>query len=301
MIAGVQKMHADEAHTDVDLVRRLLEAQFPDWAMLPIERVSSSGTDNALYRLGDDMVVRLPRVEWATGGVDKDFQWLPRLAPLLPVSVPAPLARGKPAEGYPWEWGVYTWLEGENPTVGAVADPGSLAGDLVHFLRAFRRIDLSGGPASRRGAPLVSQDDWTRAALVGLEGMIDTEAATAAWDAALNTPAWAGPPMWIHGDLLPGNLLLQDGRLSAVIDFAIVGVGDPACDLIVAWAALPGATRDHFRAELEVDEDTWARGRGWALSIALVALPYYKDTNPAFAGIARHAIREVLADPNVCS
>jgi aminoglycoside phosphotransferase (APT) family kinase protein len=289
-------MHADELHTDVPLVQELLAAQFPEWEALPIERVPSSGTDNALYRLGDDMVVRLPRIQWATAGVAKDFRWLPLLAPLLPVATPTPLARGKPAEGYPWEWGVYRWLEGETPTAGDVADPERLAADLVRLLRSFWRIDLPDPPRSRRGAPLVSQDDQTRAALVELDGMIDTEAAAAAWDTALRAPDWSGPPVWLHGDLLPGNLLLRDGRLSGVIDFAIVGVGDPACDLIGAWALLPGETRDRLRGELDVDEDTWARGRGWALSIALVALPYYKDTNPGFAATARHLIGEVLAE-----
>lgn len=289
-------MHADELHTDAALARRLLAEQFPEWAGLPLERVPSSGTDNALYRLGDDMVVRLPRIGWATAGVAKDFRWLPLLAPLLPVAIPAPLARGAPTESYPWEWGVYRWLEGETPTAGDIADPELLAGDLVRVLRALRRIDLPDPPPSRRGAPLAAQDDQTRSALIELDGMIDTEAAADAWDQALRAPNWSGPPVWLHGDLLPGNLLLQDGRLSGVIDFAVAGVGDPACDLIAAWALLPGGTRDRFRADLRVDEDTWARGRGWALSIALVALPYYKDTNPGFAATARHLIEEVLAE-----
>ena len=284
-------MHADELHTDVPLVRGLLAGQFPEWAVLPIERVSSSGTDNALYRLGDDLVVRLPRIHWAESGLAKELQWLPLLAPLLPVEIPVPVARGRPAEGYPWEWAIYSWLQGENPSPGEVP-----ATDLVGLLRAFREIDLPNAPPTRRGKPLLSQDEWTRAALVELDGMIDTEAVTAAWDAALRVPDWAGPPVWLHGDLLPGNLLVRDDHLSGVLDFSLVGVGDPACDLIVAWALLPVEARERFRAELGVDDDTWARGRGWALSIALVALPYYKDTNPGFAATARHLIAEVLAE-----
>jgi aminoglycoside phosphotransferase (APT) family kinase protein len=289
-------MHADEVATDVPLVRRLLAAQFPQWAALPIARVPSSGTDNALYRLGDDMVVRLPRIDWAAGGVDKDFRWTPVLARLLPVEIPVPLAKGRPGQGYPWEWGVYPWLEGENPTVDRIADPDALAREVARFVEALHRIDPAGGPPAGRGVPLAMRDEPTRTALAALRGTIDTDAATAAWDAALRTPAWPGPSVWVHGDLSPGNLLLQGGRLTAVIDFAGVGVGDPACDLIVAWNLLPADARPVFRAELGVDDATWARGRGWALSVALIQLPYYKETNPVLAANARHVIREVLAD-----
>ena len=290
------KMHVDEIHTDVPLVRRLLAGQFPQWADLPLERVASSGTDNALYLLGDDIVVRLPRIHWAVGAVDKDLRWLPTLAPLLPVAVPIPLAKGTPAEGYPWAWGIYPWLDGENPTLDRVADMDSVTRDVTGFVEALRRIDPTGGPPARRGAPLEVQDEAARAALAALRGTIDTEAATTVWDAALRTPAWSGPPVWIHGDLLPGNLLFQVGRLTGVIDWGLVGVGDPACDLIVAWALLPPDARNRFRAELGVDDATWSRGRGWALSIGLIALPYYKDTNPGLAATARHLIREVLVD-----
>ena len=289
-------MHAAELPTDARLVGRLLAAQFPQWADLPIERVPSAGTENALYRVGDHMVVRLPRIHWAVGSGDKDFQWLPMLAPFLPVAVPVPLAKGTPAEGYPWGWGVYPWLEGENPTVDAVTDPSSLTRDVVQFVDALHRVDLADGPPTRRGAPLEGQDAAARAALVALEGMIDTDAAGAAWDEALETPGWFGPPVWIHGDLLPGNLLFESGRLTGVIDWSLLGIGDPACDLIIAWGLLPAEARNVFRAELDIDDATWARGRGWALSIALIALPYYKDTNPMFADVARHLIREVLAE-----
>jgi aminoglycoside phosphotransferase (APT) family kinase protein len=286
-------MHKDELDTDAVLVRRLLSRQFPHWADLPVERVSSSGTDNALYRLGDDMVVRLPRIHWAVGGVEKDVRWLPKLAPLLPAAIPVPLAEGAPAEGYPWTWGVYPWLEGENPSI---AGAGSLTGDLAQFINALHRIDPLGGPPSRRGAPLREvQDEWARAALAQLTGTIDVDAAAAAWDAALRAPPWPGPPVWVHGDLLPGNLLVQDGRLTGVIDWGLVGVGDPACDLIVAWV-LPREARPGFRTALGVDDATWARGRGWALSMGLIALPYYIETNPVLAATARHLILEVLAD-----
>ncbi|WP_349698230.1 aminoglycoside phosphotransferase family protein [Actinopolymorpha sp. B17G11] len=292
-------MHADEIDIDADLVRRLLAARFPQWADLPIQHVPSSGTVNVLYRLGDDMAVRLPRMAGFFDDVEKEYEWLPRLAPLLPFAIPVPLGRGTPVEGYPCLWSVYRWLEGENPTAGRLAEPALLAKDLAEFVSAVRRVDLPGGPPAYRGGPLSTLDAPTRAAIDELNamgGMIDVQAVTAAWDASLHALAWAGPPAWVHADLMPGNLLTVGGRLSAVIDFGTVGVGDPACDHIVAWNLLPAGVRNDFRTSLQVDDATWIRGRGRALSIALIALPYYKDTNRAMADNAQHVIREVLAD-----
>jgi aminoglycoside phosphotransferase (APT) family kinase protein len=290
-------MHEDEIETDATLVRTLIATQFPEWADLPIEPVRSGGTVNALYRLGDGLVVRLPRAAWGVGGIAKDSAWLPRLAPLLPVEIPAPVATGRPGEGYPWAWGIYTWLVGEHPSADGDAHANTLAADLAGLVEALRRLDLPDGRPSRRGAPLVEvQDEQARDALRRLEGRIDVDAATAAWDAALAAPSWAGPPVWVHGDLLPGNLLVRDGRLVGVLDWGSVGVGDPACDLVAAWGALPARAREAFRERLNVDDATWARGRGWALSIGLIALPYYEETNPTFAATARLLIREVLAD-----
>jgi aminoglycoside phosphotransferase (APT) family kinase protein len=294
-------MHADEVDIDVSLVGRLLAAQFPQWANLPLEPVDSAGTDNAIYRLGGDMLVRLPRIAGAVEQVNKEQHWLPRLAPHLPLAIPVPLAMGMPGKGYPWNWSVYPWLEGENATLDRIAHPRQAAMDLAQFIAALQRIDTTGGPPSGshnffRGVPLAMRNAPTRAAIDALHGVIDTDAATAAWETALQTPAWNGPSVWIHGDLQSGNLLCVDGRLSSVIDFGGLGVGDPACDLIVAWNLLAADTRELFRATLQVDAAMWARGRGWALSVGLIALPYYQATNPALAGIARRAIAEVLAD-----
>lgn len=294
-------MHADEVPIDASLAGRLLPAQFPKWADLPIEPVESAGTDNAIYRLGDDMAVRLPRIGWATGQVEKEHRWLPRLAPRVPLAIPVPLAKGIPADGYPWHWSVSRWLEGENATIDRIADLREAATDLAVFVAALQRIDPSGGPApgphnSFRGVPLAMRDPPTRAAIASLHGTLDTDAVTAAWKAALNAPAWPGPGVWLHGDLNAGNLLAQHGRLSAVIDFGCLGVGDPACDVMVAWTLLTAETRHVFRAALDVGDATWARGRGWALSVALIILPYYQNTNPVLCGIARCAIDEVLAD-----
>jgi aminoglycoside phosphotransferase (APT) family kinase protein len=299
MTAG--QMHVDEVDTDASLVRRLLVAQFPQRADLAIEPVPSAGTDNAIYRLGDDMAVRLPRIERATRQVDKEHAWLPRLAPHLPLAVPVPLARGVPGEGYPWHWSINPWLAGENVTIERLADPRQAATDLARFIAALQRIDPSGGPPPGehnfgRGVPLAQRDSRTREAIRALDGMLDTAAVTAAWDAALQAPAWHGPPVWIHGDVSAGNLLAVQGRLSAVIDFGGLGVGDPACDLMIAWTLFSGESRETFRAALAVDDATWARGRAWALSWALIFIPYYLHTNPVGVSNAWRAIEEVLAD-----
>lgn len=298
---SVGKMHVREVDTDVALVDRLLAVQFPQWADLPIEPVHSAGTDNALYRLGDDMVVRLPRIQEAAEQADKEQQWLPRLAPLLPLAIPVPLAKGSPGEGYHWRWSVYRWLEDETVTAGRLADSCQAASELAQFIAALQRVDPAGGPVPgahnfHRGVPLAMRDTATRSAISTLGGRLDVAAATSAWDAALQAPAWRNAPVWVHGDLQPGNLLLQHGRLSAVIDFGGLAVGDPACDLMVAWNLLDAQAREVFRTVLRVDDATWARGRGWALSFGLIALPYFQTTNPALAKIAKYAIDEVVAD-----
>lgn len=297
MVEG--KMHADELHIDESLVRRLLKEQFPQWAALPLQRLQSGGTDNAIYRLGENMSVRLPRIFWSVEQVDKEQQWLPKLAPKLPLAIPVPLARGVPGCDYPWHWSIYRWIEGENATLDRMADPAQAARDLAQFIAALQRIDPAGGPApgphnSERGVPLALRDSGVRTALAQLHGLVDTAAAAAAWEAALRAPAWDDSPVWIHGDLHSGNLLVQQGQLSGVIDFGCLGVGDPACDLQVAWNLFSSETREIFRKTLQPDNASWARGRGWALSFAVIALPYYLHTNPVLVGIARHALAEVL-------
>ena len=286
----VAKMHQEEVGTSAALVRRLLAEQFSQWADLPVTPVASAGTDNALYRLGDELAVRLPRIHWAVGQAQKEQYWLPRLAPALPRAVPTVLAHGEPGAGYPYPWGVYRWLDGDNAAESPPADSVGAAVELAGFLRALQQIDTAGGPRAAehglRGAPLAGRDAATRQAIIALGETIDVAAATAVWDEALRAGEWDRSPLWFHGDLLPGNLLVAGGRLSAVIDWNGLGVGDPACDLVVAWALLAGAGRDAFRAALGVDDATWARGRGHALSQALIFIPYYLDTNPL--GVAYH-------------
>jgi aminoglycoside phosphotransferase (APT) family kinase protein len=297
-----RKLHPDELDIDVSLVRRLLASQLPGWAELPLRPVVSSGSDNAIYRLGDDMAVRLPlRVGRTVDSLEKEFEWLPRLAPHLPLAVPLPRASGVPGEGYPCRWAVYSWLEGEAATVDNLDDPRRAAKDLARFLAALQRIDTTGAPTAGehnffRGVPLAMRDSTTRRAIAALDGEIDAGAVTAAWEAALRAPDWDRPPVWIHGDLSDGNLLAVRGRVSGVIDFGGIAAADPACDLMVAWSFLPPEARKVLRAELTVDDATWARARGWALSVALIALPYYWNTNPVRVAVSLRRVEQVLAD-----
>ncbi|MEU3617104.1 aminoglycoside phosphotransferase family protein [Streptomyces sp. NPDC006872] len=290
------KMRPDEIDLDAPLVSRLVAAQFPQWAGLPVRRLASAGTENAMFRLGTDMVVRLPRYPGAVDSVAHERHWLARLGPRLSVAGPVPLASGEADEDFPWPWSVYRWLDGRNPVAGAVEQPELLAADLGAFVAALRGIEAQGGPANHRGVPLAERDAPTREALGQLQGRIDTAAVTALWEEALRAPGRSEPPVWAHGDLSPGNVLVEDGRLTAVIDFGCVGVGDPAVDLIVAWNLLPAPARGVFREAVGADDAEWARGRGWALSISLIQLPYYWDTNPTLAENSRHVIKEILAE-----
>jgi len=292
------KMHADEIDTDVMLVRRLLAGQFPHWAGLAIEPVVSYGTDHDIYRLGDDLAARLPRIGWATRQAAKEAEWLPKLAPQLPLAVPVQLAIGHPAEGYPFEWSVYQWLPGENAN-GTIEDLDQAAVDLAAFVRALRQVDPTDAhprPARSRGAPLAELDKDVRRSIAELGDRVDGDAALRSWQESLDAAAWDGGEVWVHGDLLPGNLLVVDGRLSAVIDFGCLNVGDPACDLQPAWNVFAGTSRTRYRAELDVDDASWLRGRGWALYQAVMALPYYWNTNPGMIRQASHALTQVLAD-----
>ena len=294
------KMHLDEVDINVSLVRRLIAAQFPQWAGLPVTPVVLQGWDNRTFRLGKEMSVRLPSAERYTLQVEKEHRWLPKLAPLLPLPIPVPLAKGAPAAGYPWHWSVYRWLDGEPATAERIADLPQFATALAEFLTALQRIDSAGGPPPGRhnffrGGPLTVYDAETRQAIAALDGKIDTDAASAMWEEALRA-TWHGSPVWLHGDVAAGNLLVEGGRLSAVIDFGTSGVGDPSCDLAIAWTLFGGESRDAFRAALQLDNATWARGRGWTLWKGLITLAEHIDTNPLEAGRARCVIDEVLTD-----
>ena len=295
------KMHDHEVDISEALVQRLLNQQFPDLAHLPLKLLESSGTDHRMYRLGADLVVRLPKVAWATPQMEKEHHWLPRLASHVPLEIPTPVARGIPAQGYPWNWSIYQWIEGENAALERVKDPCQMAGQLAEFVLALQSIDTTGAPVPGdhnfgRGVPLQKRDEMTRHNIAQLEGWFDVKRLTDAWERALNAPVWQGEGVWLHGDLQAGNLLAKDGTLHAVIDFGGLAVGDPACDLMVAWNLFDARTRQVYREALKVDDATWERGKGWALSVAVVALPYYRNTNPGLVAISEYALQQVLQD-----
>ncbi|MBN8580498.1 MAG: aminoglycoside phosphotransferase family protein [Anaerolineae bacterium] len=293
-------MHEGEVHSDEALVKRLISAQFPQWADLPILRVRSAGTDNALYRLGQEMVVRLPRIDWAIGQIEKEIHWLPKLAPSVPFAIPVPLVKGKPGEGYPWEWAVYQWLEGESASSENISDLSQMAMDVARFITILQSINTTDAPLAvehgLRGAPLSTRDEDTREAISALKDKIDSTLAIKIWEEAIQAPEWDKEPVWFHGDLLPGNLLVKNGRLHAVIDFNGLGAGDPACDLMLAWALFSGESREMFRNALGVDAATWARGRGHALSQAVIFIPYYWNTNPIGVANAMRTVNEILVE-----
>ena len=290
---------APDLSIDAGLVRRLIASQFPQWAKLPVTAVEPGGWDNRTFRLGEQMSVRLPSAQAYVAQVDKEQRWLPQLAPQLPVLISVPLARGAPGEGYPWSWSVYRWLDGEPAAAGAIADLTQFALSVAGFLAALHRIDATGGPPAgrhnfHRGGQLVVYDAETEAALLALTGRIDLAGARTVWQTALAS-AWRGPPLWVHGDIAWGNLLVDKGALCAVIDFGSSAVGDPACDLVIAWTQLSGASREAFRAALALDEDTWHRARGWALWKALITAAGHDD-NQQEAEQSFRVIAAVVAD-----
>jgi aminoglycoside phosphotransferase (APT) family kinase protein len=290
---------------DVTLVARLIAAQFPQWSDLTITALTPGGWDNRTFRLGDAMTVRLPSAAAYADQVAKEQRWLPALAPRLPLPIPAPLALGLPGEGYPWAWSVYRWLEGETVSAAPALDLNRLAADLADFLRALRRIDATDGPPPgahnfQRGDPLSTYDAETRQAIAALGARVDARAVTDVWQAAL-AAAWSGPPVWVHGDVSAGNLLASGGRLSAVIDFGCCAIGDPACDLAIAWTLFEGESRAVFRRALPLDDGVWARARGWALWKALIVWARLPGANPLDAASSVRIVDDLIAEHRAIS
>ena len=291
-------MHAHEADIPVALVRTLVDTQFPRYAAERLAPVQSAGTDNTLFRLGSDLVIRLPRVASAVEQIEREQTWLPRLATGLPLRIPEPVAVGRPADGYPWSWSIYRWISGEEATRESLGDLDDAAETLAAFIRALRSLDTTDGPVPGfgRGRLLRDRDGPTRAAIAQLGQGWDARMLLGLWDEMLALPDWTTPAVWVHADLRPGNLLSRDGSLCAVIDFGSIGVGDPAADLIIAWNLFAARSRRRFLSAVGCEDAVRLRGAAWAYSIALVALPYYRETNRDLAGISAYTIREVLSE-----
>ena len=285
---------------DAAVARRLVDSQFPQWSGLPIAGVEHDGWDNRTFRLGSELSVRLPSGDWYAQQVAKEQRWLPVLAPQLPLPIPVPVAEGEPDAWFPYPWSVYRWLDGELSAHARIADMPGFAATLAGFLGALGRVDATGGPEPGRhnffrGGPLATYAEETHAAIAALGGEIPREAVERVWEDAMST-AWERDPVWFHGDVATGNLLVRDGRLAAVLDFGSSGVGDPACDTVIAWTFFSGASRARFRAEYDADAGTWSRGRGWSLWKALISLVGHLENDSPDAALARRDIEQVLAD-----
>ena len=286
---------------DERLARRLVDSQFPRWAHLPLTAVEVDGWDNRTFRLGDELTVRLPSGDWYALQVDKEQRWLPELAAQLPLPIPAPVARGEPGLGYPYPWSVYRWLDGDLASRARVNDMTAFAAALAGFLNALARVDATGGPEPGqhnffRGGPLATYEREALDAIDALGNEIPADAVKRAWADAMSS-SWEREPVWLHGDVAATNLLVRDGRLAAVLDFGCSAIGDPACDVVIAWTFLAGPSRARFRADLDVDAATWSRGRGWALWKALITLVgHLENDEPDAAAARRREIDAVLRD-----
>jgi aminoglycoside phosphotransferase (APT) family kinase protein len=284
----------------LDLVEGLVRDQFPAWAALPIKPVEFGGWDNKTFHLGEDMSVRLPSAASYAAQVSKEQEWLPKLAPHLSLPIPVPLAMGRPSRGYPWHWSVYKWIEGETAAKNRIRDLNEFAEDLAYFLVELQSIDSAAAPIPGdhnfyRGGSLTVYDAETRNTVKKLEGQIETDLVIAVWEEALLT-TWEEPPVWLHGDVYPTNLLLRDGRLSAVIDFGCAAVGDPACDLIIAWSFLDSQSRRVFQRTLGPDEATLARARGWGLWKALLEAERNQNVDSFEGRNAYRTIKAILSE-----
>jgi aminoglycoside phosphotransferase (APT) family kinase protein len=281
--SGAGAMPAAEVDVDVDLVRRLLQAQHPDLAALPLRELAN-GWDNVIYRLGDQHVVRLPRRQLAAVLVEHEQRWLPALAAGLPLPVPAPTRVGRPALGYPWSWSICPWFDGEIAATAAIDDRRAEARRLGRFVAALHRPSPPDAPPNAvRGGPLADRADAVAMRLDRLAATVDAPRIGARWRELAAATPWQGPPLWIHGDLHSANVIVDDRRISAVVDFGDITGGDPATDLAVAWMLFDDDDRATFRDACRtehdpVDDDTWARARAWALHLALAYLASSADS-----------------------
>jgi aminoglycoside phosphotransferase (APT) family kinase protein len=285
------------------LVQNLVEEQFPQWVDLSVTEVIPNGWDNRTFRLGDEMSVRLPSAERYVHQVQKEHTWLPKLAPLLQLPIPTPIAIGEPGYSYPWQWSVNGWIEGETAAAGSITDLPKFAQSLANFLISLQKIDPTDAPVpglGNRGGDLAFYNDESLQAIEILEhgelgGNLDVKMIKDVWDAALDSQ-WTNPPIWIHGDISLGNVLVENGELSAVIDFGGICIGDPSCDLAIAWTTFKGASREAFRRTLNLDDATWSRARGWTLWKSLITYTGISETNTVEARTSRRTITRILSD-----
>ena len=293
---SVKRICVDEINIDIKLVKNLLSQQFSAWKNLNLELIKPEGTDNVMYRLGDDKVVRLPRRQISSLNVEKEINILPILKPHVSISIPEVLAVGKADERYPFSWLICSQLEGKNLDDKNKVDLHQAAIDLGHFVRSMQNIDSKNGIICKRGESISSRDHEVRRAIALSDQFFDTTLLTKLWSNVLQAPVWKGDPVWIHGDLHPGNLLVKNSKISAIVDFGLSGIGDPAVDLMVAWTLLTKETREIFRSIVRPDDATWERARGWALFLGVLGCYYYVESNPAFAAIAKKSVDEVVID-----
>lgn len=297
--------HVESSRLTPDLVRCLLREQFPQWAVEHISAVDVQGWDNRTFRVSDDLLARLPSAEGYAAAVAKEHRWLPYLQSNLDLPIPAPVALGRPGCGLPWPWSVYRWRPGTSARTDLLIDAVSFARDVAGFLTALHAVDVDSGPTPGahngwRGGPVTTYDAETRATAASLADDLDLPAVLEVWQAAVAAP-FDEPPRWVHGDVTGSNLLVEDGRLSAVIDFGSCAVGDPACDLVIAWTFFDGEARATFREAVPVEPGTWARARGWALWKGLLTMAAGPDAAAAerrygWRCSARRLVDELIID-----
>jgi len=283
---------------NVQLVKKLIAAQFPHWAHLEVRPVEIDGNDNRTFHLGNEMSVRLPSHQRYANHVVVEHEWLLKLSKDLPLPIPVPVGKGKPSKEYPWPWTVNNWIPGEIASCERTLDCVDFAKDLANFLNALQAIDSTNAPVPGRdnffrGGKLSVYNNETRENIDALSDVIDTDVATMIWDAALEE-RWDRPSVWVHGDIAVGNLLLQGGKLSAVIDFGQLAAGDPSCDTAIAWTLFSGSSRETFKAELKLEESTLIRGRGWALWKTLLNLRKHSDSEleKAYSCVVKNILDE---------
>ncbi|MEU4216922.1 aminoglycoside phosphotransferase family protein [Actinoplanes sp. NPDC026623] len=295
-------LHENEIPIDEAVIRSLLRAQRPDLASLPLSP-AGAGTENIMYRLGDELLVRLPRTEGKAPPLIKEQAWLPRLAPLLTCRIPEPVHAGTPGAGYPAPWSIYRWIDGTEPRPDTVVDWAAFGTDLAAFVRELHGIDLMGATRAGelswyRGGSLKARDEWVGADFDTCRTTVDTgldiDALEEIWRETLALPEPSGPHGWLHGDLRPTNLLVAEGRLHAVIDFGALSVGYPDAEHATVWD-LPAPARQAYRNLLGLDDHTWARARGWAIAVGIGGLTYYWNSYPAFVAECRTRLESIIA------